>query len=105
MSLTAQTYWAEHALLDTGVEPGVVIETAALEGPAVTVDTACSSSLVAQHLAAQALRRGAPEAKAGAAAPGSREAAPSSRAATLGHTRTTNDRNPPGTRGTVTFRV
>ncbi|MFF7730731.1 formimidoylglutamate deiminase [Streptomyces sp. NPDC008001] len=29
MSLTAQTYWAEHALLDTGVEPGVVIETGA----------------------------------------------------------------------------
>ncbi|MEU8548717.1 formimidoylglutamate deiminase [Streptomyces roseoverticillatus] len=27
--MTAQTYWAEHALLDTGVEPGVVIETAA----------------------------------------------------------------------------
>ncbi len=27
MSLTRQTYWAEHALLDTGVEPGVVVET------------------------------------------------------------------------------
>ncbi|MGK5544024.1 formimidoylglutamate deiminase [Streptomyces sp. URMC 127] len=27
--MTAQTYWAEHALLDTGVVPGVVIETGA----------------------------------------------------------------------------
>ncbi|MBB5120156.1 N-formimino-L-glutamate deiminase [Streptomyces eurocidicus] len=27
MSLTAQTYWAEHAWLDTGVEQGVVIKT------------------------------------------------------------------------------
>ncbi|WP_374231040.1 formimidoylglutamate deiminase [Streptomyces sp. UNOC14_S4] len=29
MSLTRQTYWAEHALLDTGVASGVVVETGA----------------------------------------------------------------------------